>query len=207
MDGTLLDSIELIVEGMVYAYDGREGPRPTREEWKALIGTPLDKMLARWSHGPDDVEFLRGRYREFQFGHHDRLVRLYPGVEETLREFHARGHPMAIVSSKLERGIRKSMDHFGLTPLFDVLVGLESTTNHKPHPEPVLFALGKLGVAAKDAVFVGDSPHDVESGNAAGVRCIACTWGAYAREDIAVARPAQWIDDVRQLLTGLPEQP
>src|SRR5690349_2009124 len=85
MDGTLIDSIELIVSGMVHAYDGRDGPRPTREEWQALIGTPLDQMLAKWSLGPDDVEFLRARYREFQFANHDRLVTIYPGVEETLR--------------------------------------------------------------------------------------------------------------------------
>ena len=204
MDGTLIDSIELIVEGMVHAYDGREGPRPTREEWKALIGTPLDTMIARWSLDAGDVEFLRGRYREFQFAHHDRLVTIYPGVEETLRELHARGHPMAVVSSKLERGIRKSMDHFGLTPLFGVLVGLEATVNHKPHPEPVLFALEKLGVAAKDAIFVGDSPHDIESGNAAGVTTVACTWGAYSREEIAAASPAQWIDVIRELTGQFP---
>ena len=49
MDGTLLDSIGLIVESAVYAFDGREGPRPTRDEWQALIGTPLDAMLARWA--------------------------------------------------------------------------------------------------------------------------------------------------------------
>jgi pyrophosphatase PpaX len=160
-------------------------------------------MLAKWSHGPDDVEFLRARYREFQFANHDRLVTIYPGVEETLRELHARGHPLGIVSSKLERGIRKSMDFFGLTPLFDVMVGLEATTNHKPHPEPVQFALGKLGVDPGDAVYVGDSPHDIESGNAAGVFTIACTWGAYTREEIAHASPRKWIDDIRELDVAL----
>jgi pyrophosphatase PpaX len=203
MDGTLIDSIGLIVEGMVYAYDGREGPRPTREEWKALIGTPLDKMLARWSLNADDVEFLRGRYREFQFANHDRLVTIYPGVEKTLRELHARGHPLGIVSSKLERGIRKSMDFFKLTPLFDVIVGLEATTNHKPHPDPVQFALDKLGVKASDGVYVGDSPHDIESGNAAGVLTVACTWGAYTRAEIEHASPRKWIDDIRELDAAL----
>jgi pyrophosphatase PpaX len=199
MDGTLLDSIELIVEGMVYAYDGREGPRPTRAEWKALIGTPLDTMLARWSLGEDDVQFLRGRYREFQLREHDRLVRLYPGVEQVLRDLHYQGHPLAIVSSKLQRGIRKSMDHYGLTPLFDVLVGLEQTTQHKPHPEPVLYALEKLDVAAKDALFVGDSPHDVEAGNGAGVTTVAVPWGAYSRNEIDVANPAMWIENISEL--------
>lgn len=194
MDGTLLDSIELIVESAVYAYDGRDGPRPTRAEWQALIGTPLDSMLARWALDDADVEFLRGRYRTFQLGHHDQLVRLYDGADALVRTLHARGHPMAVVSSKHERGIRRSMDHFGLTPLFDALVGIEATAHHKPHPEPVLHALGRLGVDATQAVFVGDSPHDVEAAHAAGVPVIAVTWGAYSPAELARAEPTAWVD-------------
>ena len=198
MDGTLLDSIELILGGAEYAFDGRER-RPTRAEWKALIGTPLDSMLARWATGPEDVLALRARYRQYQLEHHDRLVRLYDGVDDTLRSLHAAGHPLAIVSSKLDAGIRRSMDHFGLTPLFRSIVGLDHTTEHKPHPAPVRFALSQLGVAASDAVFVGDSPHDIEAGRGAGVRTIAVTWGAYTRDEIAPAGPDAWIDAMTAL--------
>ena len=200
MDGTLLDSIELIIESAVHAFDGRPGPRPTRAEWQALIGTPLDRMIRNWALDDADLEFLRARYRQFQVENHDRLVRLYPGVDETLRTLHARGHPLGLVSSKLDAGIRRSMDYFKLTPLFDVIVGIEHTVNHKPHPEPVELALRALGVRPHEAVFVGDSPHDVEAGNAASVPVIACTWGAYSREEIARARPAQWIDEMHALL-------
>lgn len=199
MDGTLLDSIELIVQGAVFAFEGREGARPTRAEWQALIGTPLDTMLARWATGEEDVAFLRGRYRQFQLENHDRLVRLYDGVAATVKELHVAGHPMAIVSSKLDRGIRKSMDHFNLTPLFWSIVGLDATEKHKPHPAPVLFALDELGVRAPDAIFVGDSPHDIQAGAAAGVPTVACTWGAYTRQEIAAAGPDYWIDRITDL--------
>ena len=111
----------------------------------------------------------------------------------------AAGHPLAIVSSKLDEGIRRSMDYFRLTPLFDAIVGIDHTTRHKPHPEPVEFALARLGVAPADALFIGDSPHDVEAGNAAGVRCVAVTWGAFTREAIAPAQPAHWLDRVAEL--------
>ena len=199
MDGTLLDSIGLIVESAVYAFDGREGPRPTREEWQALIGTPLDAMLAHWATDPADAAFLKGRYRHFQISHHDRFVRLYDGVDETLRALHAAGHPLAIVSSKLDEGIRRSMDYFRLTPLFDAIVGIDHTTRHKPHPEPVEFALARLRAGPDEALFIGDSPHDVEAGNAAGVRCVAVTWGAFTHEAIAPARPAHWIERMADL--------
>lgn len=198
MDGTLLDSIELILGGAEYAFEGRD-VRPTRAEWKALIGTPLDSMLARWATGHDDVLALRARYRQYQLDNHDRLVRLYDDVEATLRSLHAAGHPLAIVSSKLDAGIRRSMDHYGLTPLFSAIVGLDHTTEHKPNPAPVRFALSRLGVAESDAVFVGDSPHDIEAGRRAGVRTIAVTWGAYTREEISPAGPDHFIDEMTAL--------
>lgn len=204
MDGTILDSIELIVESAVYAFDGREGPRPTRAEWQALIGTSLDSMLARWALDDDDAAFLKARYRKFQVEHHDRLVRLYPGVESVLRELHGRGHPMAIVSSKLDAGIRRSMDFFQLTPLFEAIVGIESTTNHKPHPEPVIFALETLGVEPEEALFIGDSPHDAAAAHAAGVPMVAVTWGAYTADEIAAGGPARRVaspTEIRDLLT------
>ncbi|MCX5756358.1 MAG: HAD-IA family hydrolase [Gemmatimonadetes bacterium] len=200
MDGTLLDSIELILAGAVFAFEGREGNRPTRDEWRALIGTPLDAMLAKWSSGPEDVLLLRARYRQFQLENHDSYVSLYDGVESALRELHARGHPLGIVSSKLDAGIRRSMDFYKLTPLFDVIVGMDHTAHHKPHPEPVRFALGKLGVAPNDAIFVGDSPHDIESGNAAGVETVGVTWGAFSREEIAHANPNAWIASMPELM-------
>lgn len=199
MDGTLLDSIELIIEGAVYAFDGREGPRPTRAEWKALIGTPLDAMLAHWATNADDASFLKARYRQFQMDNHDRLVTLYPGVEETLRELHERGHPLAIVSSKLDAGIRRSMDFYKLTSLFDAIVGIDHTARHKPDPEPVIYALSQLQVSPRQAWFVGDSPHDIEAGRDAGVNTVAVPWGAYTKEEIEPAGPTYWIERMDEL--------
>jgi len=198
MDGTLLDSIDLILDGAAFAFEGR-AVAPTRAEWRALIGTPLDSMLGHWATTPDDVQFLRGRYRQFQLEHHDEYVRLYDGVEDTLRGLHTRGHRLGIVSSKLDAGIRRSMDYFGLTPLFEVIVGMDHTANHKPHPEPVRFALSRLGLEPRDAIFVGDSPHDIESGNAATVPTVGVTWGAFTRVEIERARPTHWIEQMTDL--------
>lgn len=199
MDGTLLDSIELIIESAVFAFDSREGPRPTRPEWKALIGTPLDAMLNKWAVSDDDAALLKARYRQFQVENHDKFVSLYDGVEETLRELHGRGHPLGIVSSKLDAGIRRSMDHFKLTPLFDVIVGIEHTTRHKPDPEPVVYALTQLKVKPHEAWFVGDSPHDIGAGRDAGVTTVAVPWGAYTKAEIDPAGPNYWIERMGEL--------
>lgn len=199
LDGTLVDSIELIVQAAVYAYDGREGPRPTRDEWTALIGTPLGPMLRRWAHDEEDVKFLWARYREFQIAHHDRLVTAYPGMVELVQRLHARGHAMAIVSSKLEAGIRRSLDFVGVTHCFGALIGIEATEKHKPEPEPVLLALERIGANAEDAWFIGDSPHDIHAGHAAGVKTIGVTTGPYDRDTLAAAAPTHLVATLAEI--------
>lgn len=194
LDGTLVDSIELIVQAAVHAFDGREGPRPTREEWVALIGTPLAPMLRRWAHDDDDVKFLWDRYRAYQVEHHDRLVSAYPGAVELIRRLHARGHKMAIVSSKIEAGIRRSLDYVGITDCFGALIGIEATEKHKPEPEPVLLALERLGASASDAWFIGDSPYDVLAGRMAGVRTIGVLSGPYDRTAMEQAEPTHLVE-------------
>jgi pyrophosphatase PpaX len=189
LDGTIVDSIELIVQAAEYAFDGRRGARPTRAEWEALIGTPLDLMLRRWALDEDDLKMLWARYREFQVEHHDRLVTPYPGAVDLIKRLHARGHPMAIVSSKFEPGILRNLEFIGVTHCFPVLIGLEATVKHKPEPEPVLEALVRLGASADEAWFIGDSPHDVHSGRAAGVRTIGVMSGPYDRAALQAAQP------------------
>ncbi len=197
LDGTLIDSIELIVGAMVYAFEGR--PAPSREEWVAMIGTPLDGMLRRYARDDADVEALRARYRDYQWAHHDRLVTAYDGVVDTVRALRAAGHPMAIVTSKIVPSATTSLRYVGILDCFDEIVGLESTTIHKPRPEPVWHALERLGAPRETAWFIGDSPHDVHAGNAAGVTTVACTWGPFTRDQLAAAQPRHWIASMREL--------
>jgi pyrophosphatase PpaX len=196
LDGTLIDSIGLIVAAMEYAYGDRE-LRPPQSEWLAAIGTPLDGMLRRWARDDADVQHLRARYREFQNEHHDAMTTPYPGVIEAVRALHAAGHPLAVVTSKLEVGARRSLKYIGLEECFTVVVGLDSTTKHKPDPEPVHFALGRLGVRPERALFVGDSVHDIRSGNAAGVATAAALWGPSTRDELEPSAPAHWLAEFR----------
>jgi pyrophosphatase PpaX len=80
-----------------------------------------------------------------------------------------------------------------------VVVGADSVTKHKPAPEPVLLALELLQVRADEAVFVGDSPHDVHAGNAAGVDTIAALWGPFSREQLVASTPTYLLDSLGAL--------
>ena len=76
---------------------------------------------------------------------------------------------------------RRTVDlAFSILPLeryFDTVVTSDQTEHHKPHPEPVLTALERLGAKPEEAAFVGDSPFDMGAGKAAGVFTVAVSWG------------------------------
>jgi pyrophosphatase PpaX len=199
LDGTLIDSIELILGAMRHAFTGFAGDAPTDEQWRAGIGIPLHTALRQYAPDDAEVERLFGRYREYQLEHHDQLIRAYEGIAEAIQGFSAAGHPMALVTSKSDWMAEKALVLVGLDRLIPTIVGAESCVNHKPHPEPVERALALLDVPAGNALFVGDSPHDVESGRGAGVTTVGVTWGAFTREELERSGADLVIDRVEDL--------
>lgn len=200
LDGTLIDSIDLIVQSARHAFQSCGEPVPSDAEWLADLGMPLKTMFGRFGPTGERVDRLIAGYREFQIANHDRLVQPYPQVDETLARLHAHGFKLGVVTSKFEPMARRGLDLFGLTERFDTIVGVESCVNHKPHPEPVETALRRLDVAPHEAVFIGDSPHDMAAGRAAGVRTAAALWGPFTREQIGPSEPDWWLDSIADLL-------
>ncbi|HUQ84120.1 MAG TPA: HAD-IA family hydrolase [Gemmatimonadaceae bacterium] len=199
LDGTLIDTIELIVSSALHAFEGWPGAVPTEEEWIRGIGTPLVEQLRGYASDEADVAVLLERYRAYQHIHHDRLTRCYDGVPDVVARLAGRGYPMAIVTSKASYVAKQSLEWVRLASYFPVVIGYDETTRHKPDPEPVLVALERVGATANRAAFVGDSPHDIRAGNAAGVVTIAATWGPFSRETLAAARPNHFIECLADL--------
>ena len=198
LDGTLIDSIGLLLECMEAAFADRER-RPTRAEWVAGIGTPLRAQLAEWCDGETDVEQMVGRYRDYQDQHLERLTTAYPAVIDTVQALRAAGHRTAIVTSKGRIMTGRSLRHVGLADAFDAVITFEETTRHKPLPDPVHLALERLGATADQALFIGDSPHDMHAGRAAKVTTVAALWGPFSREELAVATPDHFLESFGQL--------
>jgi pyrophosphatase PpaX len=124
-------------------------------------------------------------------------------VVETLAWARAQGYPTAIVTSKGRGMTARSLQHVGLAESFDTVVTFEETERHKPLPDPVWLALERLGARPESALFVGDSPHDMHAGRAAGVTTAAALWGPFSRDELAVAAPDHWMHGFHELPTVL----
>jgi len=198
LDGTLIDTIGLLLECARHTFKGRT-PAPTDEEWIAGIGTPLRKQFAAYTTSDDEIEELTQRYRSFQREHHDRLTSAFPGVLEVLDELEAMGHPMGIVTSKSNEMMDRGLEWVGIMRHMQTRIGMDNAKRHKPDPHPVQVALEELEYEPREAVFVGDSPHDIASGNAAGVTTVAALWGPFSREQLEPYHPSHYLENITAL--------
>jgi pyrophosphatase PpaX len=175
LDGTILDTTALILSSLRHATQAVFGTVPEDEVLIQNFGRPLEESLRALAPNLEPVQFNQfcQQYLDHNREAHDRLVALVPGVEAQLARLADQGTPMAIVTSKRRDMARRGLDFFNLTRYFPVVVAGEDTEGHKPGPEPVALGLSRLGVYAHSALYIGDSPYDMQSGRAAGCR----VWG------------------------------
>lgn len=205
-DGTLADTIPLIVASYRHALTRVLGEVAAEDEVRSWIGRPLQPVLEE--RYPGRGAELTDVYREWNLANHDDLIRAVAGVTELLDELHAAGARTGVVSSKKGDTVRLGLRAVGLEGRIDVIAAQEHTDLHKPHPAPLLYAARQLGVTAGDCVYVGDATVDVESARAAGMSAIAVTWGAGVRPLLEAAAPQAIVDDTAalraELFTGTP---
>lgn len=199
-DGTLADSTELIMRCYRHTMRTHLGSVPPDDAWLSGFGTTLESQMRRFGRTPDEVEAMLDTYRDHQNSIHDDLLRPFPGAAETVAELERRGYGLAIVTSKRRRMAMRGMELCGLVRHFDVIVTPDDVTEAKPHPEPVLLALERLGVEPHEALFVGDSPHDVAAGRAAGTRTAAALWGPFPCQALEQAGPDAFLREHRDVL-------
>jgi pyrophosphatase PpaX len=194
LDGTLIDSIELILRSYRHTMRLHRGHEPSDDVWMRGLGTPLWVQFRHFTEDPAEIEAMVATYRAYNLAHHDELVRPYDGVVEAVLALRDRGKTLGLVTSKMRSGALRGLRVAGLEDAFQVIVGADEVTHPKPHPEPVLLALDRLGAPAAGAVFVGDSRHDVECGQAAGVKTAAVLWGPFNRAHLADLEPDYWLE-------------
>ncbi len=200
-DGTLVDSIELILES--YRQTMRVH-RPDQEWpddlWLKGLGTPLRVQFRHFTDDAAEVQAMIATYREWNMANHDRMVTAYPGAVDAVKALKAKGARMGIVTSKNLHGLQRGLNLVGMDGLFDSFVTADSMEASKPDPAPVLAGIRELGGAPETSVMVGDSPHDMAAGRNAGAATVACLWGPFKREHLEHERPDHWVEDFDQLL-------
>ena len=199
LDGTLLDSGAMILASMRHATRAVTGRDLTDEEYRAGIGMPLVAQMELVDAARVD-ELVRV-YTEHNLDLHDELTAC-DGVFDVVARLHAEGRRLGLVTAKRSATVALAAEHVPeLASYFDVVVAVEDTARHKPHPDPLLVALERLREVPTHAAYVGDSPFDVAAAKAAGVAAIAVTWGGiHARDRLELEQPDAIADTAEELL-------
>lgn len=204
-DGTLVDTTELIHQSMRHATSTvlqREYPRETLLNG---VGRPLPEQMKTFD--PERADELLEVYRSHNEANHDDLIREFPGIEEALGRLQEAGLELAVVTSKRRVSVDQALASFpGLGRVVDRFVTMEDTTEHKPHPEPLLKGLEILGATREESAYVGDSPYDIAAARAAGLTSVGVSWGAFTHEQLREANPDYLLrdmDGVADTLLGL----
>ncbi len=201
LDGTLVDSIRLIADTLVKTLkEYVPGRTFTSAEIELMIGPPLAVTFAKFRPEADVIQTMIERYRVIYKTDELNSISLYPGAAETLLALKRRGFRLGLVTSKFTESAMPSLRHFAIDRLFDVIIGLESVTRHKPHPEPVEKALSAF--AHGEAVMVGDTESDLLAGKAAKILTCGVAW-SFQHAALAALHPDFWIHDYAELITAI----
>jgi pyrophosphatase PpaX len=197
LDGTLVDTIGLIVASYQHAFRAVLGEEVDEARARAWIGRPL--LPALLEESPERGHELDRAYRAWNLANTDRLIRPYAGVQDLLAGLAAGGRPFGVVTSKRRETARMALRCVGLDGLVDTLVGLEDTPTHKPDPAPLLLGASRLGLPPERCAYVGDATVDLLAARAAGMASVAVTWGAGDRDELLSLGPDRVADGVGEL--------
>jgi pyrophosphatase PpaX len=197
LDGTLIDTNQMIIDSFKHTYKLHLNRELEEKEILQYFGEPLITTLRRYS--PENAEELYNTFIQYNESIHDTSATLCCNIQEALEKLKEMGCVMAVVTSKRSKMAYRGLELFDILKYFTVVVTVDDTVNHKPHPEPILRALEKLGALPAEALMVGDSVFDIKCAHNAGIQAVKVSWGA-AMEHQDEEVPDYMVNDAMEIV-------
>ena len=209
LDGTLIDSVPdlaVAVDNMLLKLGREPAGLESVRQW---VGNGAPVLVRRAlaggiEHSAVDDGEAEGALEIFMqaYSESHELTVVYPGVRDTLKWLHKQGVEMALITNKPERFVAPLLDQMKIGRYFKWIIGGDTLPQKKPDPAALFFVMKMANIPASQSLFVGDSRSDVLAAKAAGVKCVALSYGYNHGRPIAEESPALVIDDLRQLIPG-----
>ena len=206
LDGTLLNTLEDLLDATNYALELCGYPRRTLSELRRFVGNGAEnqiRMSLPEGASPEEVQRVLKIYKPYYTEHCQVKTRPYDGILEALAVLKEK-YPIAVVSNKPDAAVKALC-----AELFPGIFALGEAPDcpRKPAPDMVFKACRAIG--ADTCVYVGDSEVDVRTAKNAGVPCLSVLWGFRDREDIEAAggqyfceTPAQLTEKIEEIIHG-----
>jgi len=198
VDGTLLDTNELIIQSFQHTYKRHLNKQVGKEQIIKSFGEILKFTIDR-EFGNDSNEAIK-TYRSFQVENFEKLITIHEGVKEGVEELHRQGYKLGIVTSRLSTSAIRGLKHFGLMDYFQSIISADNTDIHKPDPTPAFMALAELGGKPEETILVGDTQYDILCGKNAGITSVVVGWSALPRDVILKYEPDYIVESMEELM-------
>lgn len=203
LDGTLIDTVPLIVESHRYALHSFPAYANDLHFIINSIGLPLEHVYNEARLGPSYQECMQA-FLDYNVSRMNTHIGIFRGVIPMLEGLAAKGIPLALITAKRRAHAMMACDLFDITKYFTAFIGKEDTTRHKPDPTPLRLALQQLGVPdEKSMLYVGDAIHDVRAGKNLGGLTAVVAWSHTTKTELMAEHPDLWIDDVCQFVNHI----
>ena len=171
LDGTLVDTMPFVIEGLATAVTPFRS-RPTPEEVMSSLGGPSDACVRRLLGGTRHLSVALAAYLEF-LRQHDHVARPFRGARTLLRLLQSKSMPIGLWTGRERGSTLERLRMLSWERTFDPMVCGDDLSSHKPDPEGLLKIVRSWQLTPAQVIFVGDSDQDIEGGRAAGVPTVA----------------------------------
>ena len=199
LDGTLLDTLEDLADGVNYALGEFGYPERTLEEVRRFVGNGAYNLIRQAVPEGADPDPVLETFKTYYDAHCQIKTRPYEGILAVLAQL-GKKYPMAVVSNKPDSAVKPLCAQY-----FPGLYARGESTDcpRKPAPDMVFKAMSDIGV--EKCIYVGDSEVDVLTAKHAAVPCLSVLWGFRDRQEIAENGGTHFCDDVADLPRKLEE--
>ena len=205
MDGTLLNTLDDIADGVNYILRQYQYPEKSLDEVRRAVGNGARQLMRLMLPGGEEnprFDQILKEYGAYYQAHCQEKTRAYEGIPELLGALKEKGVKLAIVSNKGD-GAVKELNRQYFAENIETAVGERPGIRRKPEPDSVLEALRILGSTRERALYVGDSEVDYDTAKNGKMACVLVSWGFRTREQLEALHPDYLIDRPEQFLTLL----
>ena len=206
VDGTLVDSVPDLAYCVDEMMQQLELPQRGEASVRNWVGNGVERLVRRaltdsLDGEPEQALFDKAYpiFLDLYADNTSKRSQLYPGVREGIDYLKASGYELGCVTNKAAQFTEPLLKDLGIYDEFRIVVSGDTLPQKKPDPAPLLHAAEFFGVAAEDALMLGDSVSDVKAARAAGFQIICMSYGYNHGQDIREARPDAVIDSMAEL--------
>ena len=202
LDGTLLNTLEDLRDGVNYVLALRGYPERSLEEIRRFVGNGIGKLIERAAPegtAEEEREEILKEFRLYYTEHCRVKTGPYNGIMDLLKSLKEHNIQMAVVSNKNDAAVKELVKYY-FSEYISVAIGECAGVRKKPSPDSVWKAISLLGVKKEQAVYVGDSEVDRATAANAGMECISVTWGFRDEELLKSLEPEYLIHKPEEII-------